>query len=147
MHIFACFIHEQQSVSCLNDWRILGHVFEISLGRPSRGIIQPVQELLFAPITDQRADKMSRIIMPKFNKVKKSCFPTVSVFKNRSFRTASLGVKINLRYIKLIFDKLLQNLTYSFQRKRPREIVYDNLKRNGGKMKKNNLSESLHWTT
>ena len=42
---------------------------------------------------------------------------------------------------------MLQNLTYSFQRKRPREIVYDNLKRNGGKMKKNNLSESLHWTT
>ena len=72
MHIFACFIHVRQSVSCLNDWRILGHVFEISLGRPTRGIIQPVQELLFAPITDQRADKMSRIIMPKFNKVKKS---------------------------------------------------------------------------
>ena len=146
MHIFACFIHVRQSVSCLNDWRILGHVFEISLGRPTRGIIQPVQELLFAPITDQRADKMSRIIMPKFNKVKKSCFPTVSVFKNRSFRTASFGVKISLRYIKLIFDKLLQNL-FIPTNSSPREIVCDNLKRNSGAMKKNNLSESLHWTT
>ena len=75
--IFA-FRLAKQSISCISDWRILGHVFKISLERPRQAMSGhhsacAVQEALFAPITDQRADKMSRIIiMLKFNKPKNS---------------------------------------------------------------------------
>ena len=40
-----------------------------------------------------------------------------------------------MRYIKLIFDKLLQNL-FIPTNSSPREIVCDNLKRNSGEMRK-----------
>lgn len=89
--IFA-FRLAKQSISCISDWRILGHVFKISLERPRQAMSGhhsacAVQEALFAPITDQRADKMSRIIiMVKFNKVKNRrsdslCFQEFLIFR------------------------------------------------------------------
>ena len=66
LHTAVGFLHPRLA----NSWPR----FRNLIREATRGIIQPVQELLFAPITDQRADKMSRIIMPKFNKVKKVVF-------------------------------------------------------------------------
>ena len=86
--IFA-FRLAKQSISCISDWRILGHVFKISLERPRQAMSGhhsacAVQEALFAPITDQRADKLSGIIICENLTKSKRVSPTESVFKNSS---------------------------------------------------------------
>ena len=76
LHTAVGFLHPRLA----NSWP----GFRNLIREATRGIIQPVQELLFAPITDQRADKLSGIIICENLTKSKRVSPTESVFKNSS---------------------------------------------------------------
>ena len=97
LHTAVGFLHPRLA----NSWPR----FRNLIREATRGIIQPVQELLFAPITDQRADKMSRIIMPKFNKVKK-LFSECPCFQELFILHSSYDVKINTEKFKSVLTNL-----------------------------------------